>query len=192
MSALWCAWCDLSSRQWAGVDQTIGEIWTKNTLSALHNKIAADTNGRMKPAEMKGVRSKVILEVDPSLFVAPPLHIKLGLVNRAFIKPDGYSYLSWSKKRIESIPAIEKIAFTLFPDAVDKLIEAEEDQLLWNIRYQEDFLAVKEHLQRVWASLKRRNLSNDEKSELKENEAIIQHEYVDLNQTRENIVKKVK
>jgi len=130
--------------------------------------------------------------VDPSLFVAPPPHIKLGLVNRAFIKPDGYSYLSWSKQRIESIPAIEKIAFTLFLVAVDKFIEAEEDQLLWSIRYQEDFLAVKEHLQRVRASLKRRNLSNDEKAELKENEAIVQHEYVDLNQTRDNIVKKVK
>ena len=35
----------------------------------------------MDAKEKKGVKEKPILDVNPSLFVLPPLHLKLSLVN---------------------------------------------------------------------------------------------------------------
>ena len=71
----------------------------------------------------------MILDIDPSLYVIPPLHIKLGLVNRSFIKPDdSHRYLSWSRKHIENIPVAKEIAFNLFHDACNNDIDQEEDK----------------------------------------------------------------
>ena len=53
---------------------------------------------------MKGVKMKIIIDMDSYLIVIPPLHIILALVNIYFIKPKGYSYTSRSNKRIENIP----------------------------------------------------------------------------------------
>ena len=43
------------------------------------------------------------------LFVIPPFHINIALVKIYFIKPKGYCYTQWSKKRIENILEEEQL-----------------------------------------------------------------------------------
>ena len=69
-----------------------GKKWTQENMEEMLQKIIDNTNNKLKPHEMKEVKFKQILDVDPSLFIMPPLHIKLELVNWAFIKSDGYIY----------------------------------------------------------------------------------------------------
>ena len=90
-------------------------------------KYNEDMNDKMKPLKKKGVKFARILDVDPCLFIMPPLHIKLGLVNQAFIKGDGQSYLSWSSKRIKNIPHAEKMAWNIFCSSEDKINDLKED-----------------------------------------------------------------
>ena len=83
-------------------------------MEEMLQKIIDNTNNKLKPHEMKEVKFKQILDVDPSLFIMPPLHIKLELVNWAFIKSDGYIYFPWSQKWIENIPDAEIIAWNIY------------------------------------------------------------------------------
>ena len=87
----------------------------------------------MEAKEKKGVKEKPILDVNSSLFVLPPLHLKLGLINRAFIKPDGYSYFLWSQKRIKNLLQPEQVAFHLFQVAINDIADRIEDATLFEL-----------------------------------------------------------
>ena len=112
MDSCWCTWCDASVREWATTEIVKGNMWTRQKL--IDKLIQIQQNPKMEAYKKKGVKEKPILNVDPSLFVPPPLHLKLSLVNRAFIKPDRYSYFSWSQKRVKNIPQSEQIMFHLY------------------------------------------------------------------------------
>ena len=88
----------------------------------------------MDAKEKKGVKEKPILDVDPSLF------LKLGLVNRAFIKPDRYSYFSWSQKRIKNLPQPERIAYHLYQVAIIDVADRIEDTTLFELRNPKEVL----------------------------------------------------
>ena len=88
----------------------------------------------MKPNEKKGIKFRPILDIDPSLFVIPPLHVKLGLVNRAFIKTEGYSYFSWSQKCVENIPEEEKIAWDLYRNQQLRVEDKNEDIVIFQCK----------------------------------------------------------
>eukprot|EP00957_Ditylum_brightwellii_P052696 3994716-Ditylum_brightwellii.AAC.1 len=100
----------------------------------------------MKAHDRKGVKYIPILDVNPSLFIPPPLHIKLGLVNQAFIKPTGVSYMSWSQSHVENILISKQIAHNLLIEANENICDRKEDQILWNLQHAEDYAAAKERL----------------------------------------------
>ena len=149
MDSKWCPWCDAAAKEWSKVEQVKGESWTRQTY--MQKLLDIQQNPTMSQYNRKGVKFSPILDVDPTLYVPPPLHIKLGLVNRAFIKPDGYSYFSWSQIRIENIPDSERVAFNLLRQSIDELNDTRiEDKLLFNLQHLSDNqLALKESLQHV-------------------------------------------
>ena len=92
-------------------------MWTRQALIVKYNAIQRNAN--MKVSDNQGVKFITILDVDPSLFIPLPPHIKLGLVNREFIKNVGNCYFSWSQSQIENIPLPKHLSHNL-------LLEAEE------------------------------------------------------------------
>ena len=174
MDSKWCFLCDLAAREWACVHKVNGNMWNNNTLNAKRYAIIADS--KMKAHDRKGVKYIPILDVDPSLFIPPPLHIKLGLVNRAFIKPTGVSYMSWSQSRVENIPISERIAHNLLIEADENICDRKEDQILWNLQHVDDYAAAKERLSEVQTDLGVRNLPIDQKQSLEFDKAVIKSE----------------
>jgi hypothetical protein len=133
------------------------------------------------------------LDVDPSLFIPPPLHIKLGLVNRAFIKTDtGKSYMSWSQARMENIPIAERIATNLFINADAELTDRKEDKTLWDLRHKQDLDDAKERLSELTSQLRQRNIPNDEKTRLLTDKAVTNEEIAGLNASFKRIVDDLK
>ena len=112
MDLKWCSWCNAAYKEWSKIDEVRGELWSLQIcVQKLFN---IQNNPNMSIYNKKGVKFTPILQVDPTLFVPPPLHIKLCLFNRAFTKPNRKSYFSWSQIRIENIPNTERIVFHLF------------------------------------------------------------------------------
>ena len=133
-------------------------------------------NEGMPPRERMGVKFKPILNVDPILFVLPPLHIKLGLVNRAFIKADGYSYFSWSQIRIENIPFDERNAFNIFRNWIVDLNDRLEDKLIFEIQHPTDELdTLRDHLITTKNSLKNPNIPQAERDQLNLDLEVLKH-----------------
>ena len=175
MESKWCFLCDLSAREWACVHKVNGNMWNNDTLNAKRYAIIA--NSKMKAHDTrKGVKYIPILDVDPSLFIPPPLHIKLGLVNRAFIKPTGVSYMSWSQISVENIPISERIAHNLLIEADENICDHKEDQILWNLQHAEDYAAAKERLSEVQTDLGVQNLSIDQRQFFEFDKTVIKSE----------------
>ena len=84
MDSKWCFLCQLDFKEWAYVNKVNGLMWTRQALIDKNNAIQANAN--MKASNKQGVKCIAILDVDPNLFIPPPLYIKVGLVNRAFNK----------------------------------------------------------------------------------------------------------
>ena len=144
----------------------------------------------MEAKQKKGVKEKPILDVDPSLFVPPPLHLKLGLVNRAFIKPNGYSYFSWSQKRIENLPQPERIAYHLYQVAIIEVADRIEDVTLFELRNPKEVLEnLKESKFQKKNELKNHGLTNEERDTINQDLACIEHEIEEI-QTKSKAVKR--
>ena len=176
MDSKWCAWCDAACKEWASTtDKVIGQLWSRDTYMRKLRDILQ--NPRMTANQRKGVKFKPILDVDPTLFVPPPLHIKLGLVNRAFIKPDGNSYFSWSQIRVENIPPPERIAFNMYRESLAILDDRLEDVIICDLQYPKaDLDALIENLNDRMKQLRRSNLTEDAKSQLQEEKATLKQE----------------
>jgi len=102
MDNKWCTWCTFFCAQdWEWDSDSDAEKWTKQKLSMM---LARIQSGEIMNARQRcGVKTEVIIDVDPSIVVIPPLHLKLGLFNRAIIQPKGNSFWSWMEQRIEMI-----------------------------------------------------------------------------------------
>ena len=181
MSAYWCVWCKLSSSQWSKVENTVGELWTRCSYNAMAAAVLA--NPRMNKIEMKGVRNTSVLNIHPLLFIPPPLHIKLGLVNRAFIKSDGCSYFSWSKQRVDNIPAGEITAYNLLQESYTNLADREEDVRLFEGQHRDGMTAVKERIDEINLARDIGNYNEDDEQEFQLDKSIMEEElkeYKDL------------
>jgi hypothetical protein len=191
MDSKWCFLCDCAASAWACMDQVKGIMWSNELMNEKRTAIAA--NPKMKQSEKKGIKFIPILDVDPSLFIPPPLHIKLGLVNRAFIKTDtGKSYMSWSQARMENIPIAERIATNLFINADAELTDRKEDKTLWDLRHKQDLDDAKERLSELTSQLRQRNIPNDEKTRLLTDKAVTNEEIAGLNASFKRIVDDLK
>ena len=87
-------------------------------------------------------------------------------MNCAFIKPDGYSYCSWSQKHIENIPASESIAWNLYIEAQDKVDNKKENLLQFNLGNDDQIATLKEELKELERRLKRNGLTAIDKINL--------------------------
>ena len=176
MDSKWCTWCTASQQQWSATTAcVVGDQWAYDNLQQKLQDIQQNTE--MPPKERMGVKFKPILNVDPILFVLPPLHIKLGLVNRVFIKSEGYSDFSWSQIRIENIPTNERIGFNLYRNSICDLDDRLEDNIIFNINHlAEELDTLKGHLSDTRRWLKCRNLSQAEKNQWRLDAEIYQHE----------------
>ena len=97
MDSKWCFLCDLAAREWVCVHKVYGNMWNNNSLNAKKRYAIIANSNMAKAHDRKGVKYSIPnLDVDLSLFIPPPLHIKHSLVNQAFIKPTGVGYMSWS------------------------------------------------------------------------------------------------
>jgi hypothetical protein len=106
MDSKWCNWCKFYCNQdWNFGDDAGFEMWTKASIAEWYSKVLID--GQLRKPKMNsrdrcGVVAKPILDVCPSIFIIPPLHLKLGLFNTAIIKPTkGKSFFQWLEVRVE-------------------------------------------------------------------------------------------
>jgi len=112
MDSKWCFLCQSGFKEWACINKQVnGLMWTHQALIDKYN--AHETNANMNASDKQGVHFIAILDVDPSLFIPPPLHIKLGLVNQAFIEIVGNRYFSWCQSLIKNIPLPDRIFHNL-------------------------------------------------------------------------------
>ena len=59
-------------------------LWTRNKLKEKLAEIIADVGSKMKRHDKKGVKMKMIIDIDPLLLVMLPIHVKLGILNKYF------------------------------------------------------------------------------------------------------------
>jgi hypothetical protein len=190
MDSKWCYRCNLAAKEWASIDPIIvGDLWTRELLSL--KLMENDNNPNLSSYEKKGVKVKPILDIDPSLYIIPPLHVKLGLVNSAFIS-SRHSYFSWSKARVENIPEQERVSNSILINAQNDLKDRLEDQNIWNTMKLDSFLDIKERLKEVSDSLKVNGLSNHEKQTIEENLTLVRTELEEMKDEMENIKMKLK
>jgi hypothetical protein len=183
MDRNWCPLCQLGHNEWSVVHKCNGDLWTWELMDMKLNEVRIDAalaKPKMKPKERKGIKDTRLLDIDNSLYVIPVLHIKLGIVNRAFIKSDGNSYLSWSEKRVENIPEQERVAYNLYRDSDDKLLDMNETKLLFYLMNGEEMLEKKELLKRVTRQLTNRQLSMEDRNSLQRDKEQYKQEYGDL------------
>ena len=79
MESRWCTWCSLSANEWQENTTHPIELWDLQSYGQKLREVLV--NPRMNASNKKGVVKEPILGIDPSLFVIPALHAKLGLVN---------------------------------------------------------------------------------------------------------------
>ena len=166
MDSKWCAFCDLPCSQWSTVAQIKGCLWSRDSLKAQLNIVSNNINNKMEAREKKGVKFKPILDICPSIFIMPPLHIKLGIVNRVFIKQEGYSYISWSQRRIENIPTAEKIAWNMLQSSKKDIEKRKEDLQLFKLTSGDWIASLKDELKAVKSELKKAGLDDLAKTNL--------------------------
>jgi hypothetical protein len=79
-SGYWCYLCQLSWAQWNACGNEEATKWTTGEFKqALHTKIET------KADSVLGVKEEMhYKEISPQLFVCPPLHMEIGLVNKVW------------------------------------------------------------------------------------------------------------
>ena len=129
MDSKWCPLCKLSHSEWAKPEFLDVEYWTFALMIEKLEEDCADIQNKIVPKHRKGIKYRMILDINPSLYIILPLHIKLGIVNQAFIKPVGY------RKCIENILECEQLAFNLFCNATYDLIDQEQDIIFFKLDF---------------------------------------------------------
>lgn len=164
MSSKWCWLCDFfcAQQDWKFGDDASALTWTSQEYYAILEKV--ERGEKMTPREQRGVVTKPLIDVDPSIFIIPPLHIKLGLFNRAIIQPKGVSFFSWLEKRVEMVPEDEL-------NVRDELLQHEEQKndsrdaiTLWDLRNSEEQLNQSESVEYLTEELQypsRRHTAED-------------------------------
>ena len=122
----------------------------------------------------------------------PPLHIKLGLVNRAFMKSDGYSYFSWSQKRIENVPTNEVATWNLVKLATQAADGYCSDLIVFNHVNNEVFKELKEKLKSTKRESKNPQLGEDKSEQMSQNIIEIESSLKELNEAKNKIESKLK
>ena len=170
MDNKWCFLCQLSVAVWKEGD-AIDTMWTLGNMKSILE--CYDHNPKMPASESKGIRKKPLLSVDPSHYVIPPLHMKLGLFNRAMIKP-GVSFIGWVDLRVEMIPADEQDARDLMNQRKIEYNANNEALVMWDLFHNLDVVEKREELVYINENLKDRGFPDEDK-------AILQERKQDLN-----------
>ena len=104
----------------------------------------------MSSRDRCGVVAKPILDVCPSIFIIPPLHLKLGLFNTAVIKPTrGKSFFYWLEVRVEKASTDEIDTREQWIEKLEDLSLVEQELADWDESKKVDM----EHYYCTWKEL---------------------------------------
>ena len=148
MDNKWCCWCKFFCAQdWEMGSDSDTEEWTKQKLKMMLERI--QSGEKMTAQDRCGVKCKPIIDVDPSIIVIPPLHLKLGLFNRAIINPKGNSFWSWMECRVEMISDDELNVRHQLLRREDDQKESKEALQLWDMFHKDDMVEQLDNLRHL-------------------------------------------
>ena len=98
----WCHLCDMSHSEWNDVsNKNVGNLWNTKMLKETFETYKEQTSANKKA--IKGVCNEVHYpDISPQNFIFPPLHICIGLVNKAWTE-----MLNWINLDIENLEEVE-------------------------------------------------------------------------------------
>ena len=98
----WCHLCNLSHKEWNDVrNLKKGKLWCINTMQQTYETYKQQEQAT-KPA-VKGIKNAMHFpNISPQMFVCPPLHILIGLVNKVWSE-----MMEWVNDDLENIEDAE-------------------------------------------------------------------------------------
>jgi hypothetical protein len=130
MSGIWCTWCKLSSEEWGDVGHEKGEMWTKEAMDEIRERIYGGTLAD-EPGNRRGcVEIGLFDDVEVSQYIFPVLHAEIGLGNYLL-----KSFFEWVDFKIEEVSEEERNSKNDFEVIMLEMEDAEKRLDEWNIRY---------------------------------------------------------
>jgi hypothetical protein len=191
MSGSWCMWCTMAPHEWKlpsyeDVPIAHREQWTIETLKAAHLKIVRE--GLKEPQDIRGVTGFPLWDCIPvKHFVYPVLHGEIGLVNDAIDAL--YDILD---QDVEIMSNEEKTARNNFIVAQITLENGRRELLRWKEERQMDIESFEVAKKDAIIALKRRNLSIEERNQIKEDKEYHEQQLKEFKEEKKNLEANVK